>query len=331
VPESNFIYLQGGTYVYAQPPVGMAVAAGVTINVVANLVISGIEYARAAVAREAMGPVGTSVQDIDLRRTVFAQLASTDTIRQDAPVLRLSAQPFPKAEPDAARDATRGPTGTDIKTTTPDPMQPLIERARAGEADATLFVRVVPLFRDATGAASVLNSSWLYAKSGKLLSSWSVKLPGPTPPDADQSALVRWWAEGRYRRFIAQGVRAVVRPIAEDLLQPTIFAQRQADMERSLAKMAEVKVVDPMLRQTGAQVQGSTANALRMKSTGCSVESDDKLVIYRYERVGRGTSLAVAAYCPGETLDLWSQELVPGLSWLTESLPAPVALTTTTQ
>jgi hypothetical protein len=31
---------------------------------------------------------------------------------------------------------------------------------------------------------------------------------GPAHPSAEQSDVVRWWADGRYRRFLAHGTRA---------------------------------------------------------------------------------------------------------------------------
>lgn len=86
VAPSNFAYGQGKQLDFGPatpsggaglPPVfspGVSVGAALGINLLANVVASGIEAAAAATARAAVGPVGASVKDVDLRATDFESL-----------------------------------------------------------------------------------------------------------------------------------------------------------------------------------------------------------------------------------------------------------------
>jgi hypothetical protein len=292
VPPSNFSYRSSGGTVYAQPSVGMSVGAAIGINIAANLVFAGIEYAMTATAREAQVPVGKSVEDIDLQAAALAQLQSFFVGAPAAPLLKFSAQAFPvlKVEP-----------GVTLETL-------FSAQAKASQADATLFLILSPSFRDAEGQTVVTGLSWLVDRSGETLLATNTDFVGPVHPDVERAEIVRWWADGRYRRFLGHGLRAVLIPIADGLLKPMDESQRLS------------------LEQKIKGVAGYTQNAVRMSSTPCAMESDDTRVLYRFERQRR--NLRAVAYCPNETLTLWDPGLVPDVSWVTELQPAlPASLT----
>jgi hypothetical protein len=327
VPSTNFVYESQSTTLFLQPGAGVSMGAALGAAVVVNLVAAGIEHAVTATAREASAPVGRSVRDLDLRGTTFSQLQAMTAGHANTPAWNLSASPIPKPKAVEIPPEMRSAPPGIYKPDPVDPIKPLIEHAKASSSDATLFVNVLPLFRAANGQGALVQStSSLYDKSGKLLSTWTTTFIGPTAPDAERSDIVQWWADQRYRRFIAQGIRAVMRPIAEEFTQPEVVARRRADMARLLTPKAELRA-DPTQRTSVSQSQESTANAMRMRSTVCAVDGDDKRVIYRYERHSRGEYLAVSAYCPGEQLNLWNQDLMAGMSWLSEPLPAPTVVT----
>jgi hypothetical protein len=308
VPESNLNYREGDP-MYVAAPAGVSPAAVVGANIVAGLVIAGINKAVVAPKREAEKAVGDSVKDVDLRGTTFAHLQRLVNAAPEAPRLSLSSEGFPKQEEEPVLAHERmAPPGT-YRTVTLDPMLALINRAKASRSDATLYIRVVPFYEDGGGRGAVVRGgAWLYDKSGQLLSEWQALFAGPSPAQPTHADAVRWWSDGRYRRFIAQGTRAVVLPIAEDLMQPALHAKRQADFDKAVHKVGD-----------------AVANGVRIYSTACTVETDDARVIYRYER--QRLALNAGAYCTGETLKLWNQDLVPGLSWVTDPMPHATVVT----
>jgi hypothetical protein len=333
VPPGNFLYVHGSSSDTMPPvmaPAGTSAGAVMAANIFAGLLIAGIEHAMTAAGREATVPIGNSVKDLDVRTMAFGHLKTMSAGVSNAPALTLSAEPFPKEQPVQVPQAEiNAPPGSFPKPDPPDPLKPMRDRARVSQADASLFVRVWPVFRGGPNTATMVQSAaWLYDKSGNLIYNSATTFVGPASPNLARTEVVRWWADGRFRRHTVHGIRAVTLPLGEDLITPVVGARRTADMEHTLATKSERHRTDGMqLREAVPQAQESTANAMRMRSTGCAVESDDKNVIYRYERHVQGQFVAVSAYCPGERLDLWSQDMVPGMSWLTQPLPTPVVVT----
>jgi hypothetical protein len=334
VPPGNFLYIHNSS-AESMPPVlgppGASVGTVMAANLFAGLIIAGIEHAMTAAGREATVPVGNSVKDLDVRGMAFGHLKALSMSAPNAPTINLSPDPFPKEEPVQVSPAeTNAPPGSFPKPDPPDPLKPLIHRAKASQADATLFIKVWPLFRGGSNTATMVQSAaWLYDRSGGLLYHSVTIFVGPPSPNAARPEVVRWWADGRFRRLTAHGVRAVTMPLAEDLFKPALATQRRADMEHTLATKSEQHRTDgTQLREAVPRARESTANAMRMRTTACAVESADNEVIYRYERHLQGQYLAVSAYCPGERLDLWSQDMMPGMSWVSEPLPAPSIATT---
>jgi hypothetical protein len=281
---SNFAYRSNGGTVYAQPSVGMSVGTGIGINIAANLIFAGIEYAATATAREAQVPVSKSVEDLDLRNAAVVQLQALLKAGPNGPLLRLSNERFP------------GSTATGIQ------ISQFAKLAKASEADATLFLYLVPSFRDLHGQTSVTSLSWMVSRSGETLLTTSATFVGPAHPELERAEVVRWWADGRYRRFLGHGLRAAMIPIAEGLLKPLDVAQREA-FEYRLKGLPR-----------------SQANTAVMTSTPCAVDSDDIRVVYRFER--KRPDLLAVAYCPNEALKLPDPDLVPDISWVTEVQPA---------
>lgn len=287
-PPSNFAYGQGSQAFYV--PVGPNISAGaaVGISLGASLLTAAIDHVRTSTARAAQEPVGKSVEDLDLPGTALEQLRVLHANATSAPQFNAAAQEFPKL---AAGD---------------DALAALREQAKASPADATLFVRVATNFSDPDGRVILYGASHLISRSGETLLSTNTAFVGPPHPDGTQAEVVRWWADGRYRRFLAQGARAVVWPIAQGLLNPPADEARRAAIESTLSRL-------PAL----------TSNGQRMHSTACSLESDDVKVVYRFER--QRQNIRAAAYCPGETLALLEADLVTDVSWVTSPLPAPPA------
>jgi hypothetical protein len=285
VPPSNFSYRSNGGTVYAQPSAGMSVGAGIGINIAANLIFAGIDYAITATAREAQVPVGKSVEDLDLRKATFSQLQTFFTGIPAAPNLKLSDQAFPKLD---AR---------------PSLAAAFASQAKASEADATLFVMLRPSFLDIGGYAVMKGNYWLVNRNGETLLETNTDFVGPADPKLERAEVVRWWADGRYRRFILQGLRAGMIPVADGLLKPALDEAQKAQAEQRIKGLPR-----------------SHSNAVTMTSTPCAVEADDTRVVYRFEREMR--NFRVAAYCPNETLKLWDSALVPEVSWVTELQPA---------
>jgi hypothetical protein len=286
VPPSNFSYRLSAGTVYAQPSVGMSVGTGIGINIAANLVFAGIDYALTATAREAQVPVGKSVEAIDLRKAAMAQLQGLIAGAPGAPLMQLSPDSFPEHKVRPRSTLT----------------QMFIDQAKASKADATLFLMLAPSFRDTEGQTVFTGLAWLVRRSGETLLETSTEFVGPAHPEIERAEVVQWWADGRYRRFLGQGLRAVLIPVADALLMPAL---NESDR---LAREVRLK-----------SAYGSQPNAVRMTSTACAVDSDDARVVYRFER-GRQRS-RVIAYCPGETPKLWEPALVPNGSWVTEIQP----------
>ncbi len=335
VPPSNFAYRQGNQRVFgpATPSAsagvplvlspGVSFGAALGINLVANVVASGIEAAAAATAREAVGPVGASLEDVDLRATVFEQLRSLRP--EGAPDWVHGSGAFPEPEQPPQVGGTDPATGLPYTPPAVDPVKPLVERAKSSAHDATLFIRVLPLFRGLGGRMYVNTAAMLIDKSGVRLAEWITQLTAPTGPDLERPELIRWWAEGRYRRFVAEGLRAGLAPIAQDIADRALRAQRLKQLEAVLAQRFDEsgRPADP--------VKGFELNALRMRSTVCTLQAEPGPLTYRYERTRAPNQLLAAAYCSAEQITDWSQDVAPGLSWTHDADKPPKLVTRTAQ
>ncbi len=87
VPPSNFVYRHGDRFVHgeAKPagpgttlapvaPAGASLGAVLGVTILANLVVAAVEAGEVAELQQAAGPVGASVQDLDLHATTLEQL-----------------------------------------------------------------------------------------------------------------------------------------------------------------------------------------------------------------------------------------------------------------
>jgi len=291
VPAVPFSFVRGGTSgipattVYVQPPAGMSAGAGVGINIVANVAFAAIDYAMSATSREAQAPVSKSVEDFDLAQTVVAQLLS----------MRGSA-PGPALVPGRAEFPKNSPMD--------DSGQSWIEHAKASSADATLLIRVVPMFRDFR--VTMQSEAWLVSRSGEPLLVSRTHFIGPDHPAGSRADVVKWWADGRYRRWLRQGVRAAMWPVAQELWTP---AQAE-DMRKRVAEQA-------------SQLPVMTATGEKLRSTACALESDSAPVVYRFER--QRYRVNAAAWCAGEAAERPGDTDVPGISWFSEPPPPLVA------
>jgi hypothetical protein len=332
VPDENFVYYGADTarnMPYVPPPSGVSVGTALATNLFFGIVIGSIEQVLTEAARNDSLPVGRSVQDLDLRRMAFGYLQDMAAASTGAPTMSLSIQPFPRVEEPPPVSHAQPNMNMSLGRVRLDPLKPMVERAAASQADATLFVKVLPQFTlSASLAPMVRSAALLYDKSGRLLHTSSVTFVGPPSPSIERSQVVAWWADGRYRRLIAQGLRAVMLPLGEDLTQPGLAAQRRAEMDSAAAQLrAEVtRLESTRMGSAISRVQVSAANALRMRSSVCLVDSEGPQVTYRYERADHDGLLVVSGHCPGETLDLWSAELVPGMSWTREQQSAPLMI-----
>ncbi len=329
VPPSNFAYRQSGRLVFGPAAPGgsatlpLVVSPGVSfgaalgINLVASAVVSAIEAAAAETAREAAGPVGAAIQNVDLRATVFEQLRQLTPV--GGPKWVASEETFPKPEPVPEEPAVNPMTGRPVLPQAPDPLIPLVERAKRTEHEATLFVRVLPLFRGLQGKTYVQAAAMLFDPKGKRLAEWNTQVMGPESPDLPRPELVQWWADGRYRQFLVQAVRASLFPLVEDVANPLQRAERLL-----LYRAAQTVTYD----EVGRPVKGPldhVINAPRMRSTPCVLRTDSAPVAVRYKRSHIANHLFAAVYCVGESAQDWKQEVVPGISWMRQfDAPAPL-------
>ena len=334
IPPSNFVYRQADRLVYGPAAAGgsanlsvvfspgVSFGAALGINLVANVVVLAVEAAATETAREAAGPVGAAIQNVDLRATVFEQLRQLTPAGGPRWVAREEAFPRPDLEPEevvidptAARPASRP---------APDLIKPLVERAKRSEHEATLFVRILPLFRGFQGKTYVQAAALLFDRKGNRLAEWNTQVMGPESPNLPRPELVQWWADGRYRQFMAQAVRASLFPLVEDVANPIQRAERQR-----LLRVVQTVTYDEVGRPNTAQLD-HFINAPRMRSTPCALRSDNAPVVARYERSHIANHLFAAVYCVGESIQDWKQDVVPGISWMGQfETPPPLIVRAT--
>ena len=276
-PPTNFLYHYNGSTTYVQTSTGSSVGTAVGVNVAANLLNSAVEYAKTATSREAQGPVGSAVANIDLRALVMRELANAQGT--SAPTFIESSRAFPEGAPDY------------MEAVLPALSKPL----KNSTADAVLYVSVVPLFRNQSDQVVLTTNVWLIARSGTPLLTSSVRFIGPEHPDLPRPAIAQWWADQRYRRQLQYGVRATLKPILNYLATPLTDEQRT----KLVSVMSEP---NPYIRI-----------GERVRTSQCALASDDASIIYRYERTGR--LINVMAHCDSEKVDFFGPAEDPRLFW----------------
>ena len=324
VPRHNFVYRQGSQLVLGTeqggridllPPVlspGVSLGFGLGVGLVAGFVGSVAENAATMTARAAAGPVGASIGDVDLRATVHEQLRLLSAERAAVWVAIDEPFPVPVPAPSPIVEETDPITRRPVRPMPVDARQLLVDRARTSEQEATLFVRVLPLFRGQQGKTYVHTAALLIARDGRLLAEWTQQFMGPEVPDLERAALVRWWAEGRYRRFLAHGLHVGLLPIVEDVLDPPKRSERQKQYEQ-----AAVMRYDESGRGE-LPLRAQQLRALRMQSSVCALEADTTRVVYHFARPDHTDYLMAAATCPGEQFSAWSEQPLPGVTWARE-------------
>lgn len=287
VPAVPFSFVRGGTSgvpgttVYVQPPAGMSVGAGIGVNIVANVAFAAIDYAMTATSREAQGPVSKSVEQFDLAQTVVAQLASMRGA-VPGPMLVPGRAEFPKYAP------------------MEDSGQSWIEHAKASSADATLLIRIAPAFRDLR--VSMDSEARLITRTGDTLLVSRTHFRAPDHPAGSRAEVVKWWADGRYLRWLRQGVRAAMWPVAEGLWMPAQAEETRQSVEKQVSQL-------PLLTVPGEKLRG----------TACALESDTAQVVYRFER--QRNRVHAAAWCASEAGQQATAADVRGISWFSEAPP----------
>jgi hypothetical protein len=174
VPDSNFVYYRVDTasnMPYVAPPPGVSLGTAIAANFFFGVVIGAIDQAIAEAARDAARPVGSSVQDLDLRTMVFSYLKLMAASSSRAPSMSLSSQPFPRPEERQIISSNVPPSMIPASATVQlDPLKPMAQHAAKAQADATLFIKVLPLFTlDVNTPSTVRSAAWLFDKSGRLL------------------------------------------------------------------------------------------------------------------------------------------------------------------
>jgi len=287
VPAVPFSFVRGGTSgvpgttVYVQPPAGMSAGVGIGVNIVANVAFAAIDYAMSSTAREAQGPVSKSVEQFDLAQTVVAQLASMRGA-VPGPMLVPGHAEFPKIAP------------------MDDNGQSWIEHAKASSADATLLVRIAPTFRDLR--VSMDSEARLITRTGDTLLVSRTHFRGPDHPAGSRAEVVKWWADGRYLRWLRQGVQAAMWPVAEGLWMPAQAEETRLRVEKQVSQL-------PLLTVPGEKLRG----------TACALESDTAQVVYRFER--QKYRVHAAAWCAAEAAEQATDTDVRGISWFSEPPP----------
>jgi len=284
VPSDNFVYQYTPTTVHAQAPAGVSTGAGVGMGLVANILISVVDRSKAEADIEALQPVRASVARLDLRSLAMRELASIERA-PGSPRVIPSLRPFPNVNPLQYQQV----------------VQAISQPLQSAEADAALYVSILPVFFNEAGLVTLYGSTWLVDRSGKVIASTSVTFTGPYDRDRSRAELSQWWSDGRYRRHIIHGVRASLAPAIDQFLNPLDDLQR--------AKLDVLRSRIPTL----------TPNAHRLRTTPCALESDTSPVVYRFER--NSHSLNAIAHCDGERIELFDPAASPELSWTTDRQP----------
>jgi hypothetical protein len=332
VPPSNFVFRQGSTVGYGEqlqpgggsgglPYVhspGVSPGAALVVNLLANVIIAAAEKAALESALQAARPVGASVQDLDLRATTFEQLRGL--LPEHGPRWHFSTEAFPQPAPVSTEEFKDPVSGRLKRAMPPPPNQHLIDRARASAHEAALFIRVLPLYNGLQDRMYVNVAALLIDRSGATRGEWNTQVMGPGSPRLENAELVQWWAEGRYRRFMLQGIRGGLLPLVEEVSDPALRAQRER-LYRALSGVSFDEAGRPVDRLLPHQI-----NVHRKASAACVIQADSADVIYHFDRTHLPNQLLAAAYCTEDKPADWSQEIVPGVAWTQQvrSVPAVV-------
>ncbi len=233
------------------------------IGLAAGLINRGIEHVAAAPAREAAPIVAPTVDDVDLRRTVFSQLQALLTPERAA-TLRLSDAPMPPLLP-----------GLTVE-------QSLTRAAGQGQADAMLYLFVAPYFRSPlSDDPHTLASAMLVTRDERILREMSMRFAGPKAIEGASSGKARWWADGgRYRRTLLLGTHAVLVPLADALNASEAYLKQTQH-----------------LREQKHRLHPSAADA-ELRTSTCALDSDAARVMLRQQQLWN--SLLVLAICDDE-------------------------------
>lgn len=330
VPPSNFVYRHGDLLGYgdatptgSSTPVLMTLSPGASpsavfgVTLIANAVVGLVERAALERLRVAAGPVGASVQDLDLRATTLEQLRQL--LPSSGPRWHLGNEPFPPPAPVPQGEFKDPVSGRLKRAMPPPPTQHLVERARGSAHEAVLFVRVLPVYSGLQQRTYVNVAALLIDRSGRERGEWVTQLMAPMPPALDDLERVRWWSEGRYRRFVVQGLRGALMPMVEEVADPALRERRQ----KAHAALAGVSFDES--GRTTDRLLVHAINVQRKLSTACLLEADRAEVVYHFERSRHPNQLVAAAYCTDEKPKDWNADPVPGLAW-TQTVSAQPAL-----
>jgi hypothetical protein len=283
VPQRNFVFAPGdsgmflpnaiggglgyfaGSAVASAGPSSALLGPALGYGVAAALISSVADQIAQAPAREAAPTVAPSVDDIDMRRSVFSYLRASLPAERAA-ALRLSDLPLPALEP-----------GQTIESN-------YVRVAARSEADATLFLFVSPLYRSNTiQDPHTVANALLVSRDGRLVTRTSVVFAGPNAPTMQNKEKAHWWADARYRRFLLYSLRTVAEATVDELMlnpAPESSARR------------------------GPAVTGSSApmdfDAQSQRTSRCALETQPERLILRYQRMS-GT-LRLIAVCEDEAL-----------------------------
>lgn len=320
VPPSNFVYRNGDQLVYGNakpglnsfvpPPSPQGVSAGALIGatVLVNLVVAALEANTLAELEQAAGPVGASLQSLDLQATTIEQLRQL--LPAQGPRWHMSNAPLPQPVPPPAREPGDPMAGRFKRQMAPSPKQHLIDYARASAHEAVLFVRVLPLYRGLQGRMAVNVAALLIDRSGAERGEWVTQVMAPPAPRLEAAELARWWAEDRYRRFVVRGLRGALVPVVEELADPVLREQRR----RQHAALAGVSF-DEAGRPTD-RLLGHAINTHKKASTACLLQAEPGELIYHFERTRLPDQIVAAAFCAGEKPGDWNSDEVPGMAWV---------------
>ncbi len=330
VPPNNFVYRRGSAIGYGEevragdggtPLVfrqGFNAAAVLGASLVVNRIVSAVDAAALVPVLEAARPVAASVQDLDLRATTIEQLRQL--LPAQGPHWHLRSHAFPQPPPVPTGEFRDPTTGRLKRAMTPPPNQHLIDHARGSAHEAVLFLRVLPMYRGLQERMYVNVAALIVDKSGAERGEWVTQVMAPAAPDLDESELVRWWADERYRRFIVQGLRGALVPLVEELVDPALLDRRQrAHTALSGVSFDESgRVTDRLLVHA--------INVQRKASTACLLRAEPGEVIYHFERTRAKQEIVGAAYCADEKPTDWNTDVVPGMAWTHTARSAPAAV-----
>ena len=231
----------GGGPVPVVTPAG-TLGAAVAVGVVVGALLAGLEQAGERQAAEEQARLQAALAGLDLQATLREAL-----IEQAPPSLlgRLQA-----------------PTGE----TRPD---------------AILLLQATPRFHSPYGVPAVMMQAHLFNRLGHVVQSVDLTMLGPVAPGSDAEQRLRWWEQGRWRRFVQLALQAGPFGLAGRLEPHADAAEREA------------RFVDIKSRQPALELETA-----RLRSSVCALEADNRPLVVRYER--RWADVRVATLCADE-------------------------------